>query len=60
MPSSINSPFFLSKRTQIPFRVAACPGKRIFSQMFVVVVVLVNEMQAKVLVLLTWGEKRDC
>lgn len=34
MPPNVNSPFFLSSRTQILFRVAICPGKRIFSQLF--------------------------
>ena len=57
MPLNINLPFFLSNRTQILFRVAICPGKRIFSQKNFFF--LVNEMPAKVLVL---GKKivKDC
>lgn len=57
MPLNISLPFFLSNRTQISFRVAIRPGKRIFSQKKFFF--LVNEMPAKVLVL---GKKivRDC
>ena len=51
-------PSFLAREPRFHLGSQYALGKGYFLKCFVVVVVLVNEMQAKVLVLLTWGKKK--